>query len=57
MAEGERAGRVEKGRTAGERRTELDGMGDAEVGEKGVLAALGALDKGGVGRSVDEGSG
>lgn len=34
-----------------------DEMGDAGAGEKGVLAALEALDKGGVGRSVDEGSG
>lgn len=56
MAGGERAGRVEKGRTARERWTEWNGRREGG-GEKGVLAALGALDKGGVGRSVDEGSG
>lgn len=52
MAEGERAGKVEKGRT-GCGRDEGRSRGRAGKG----FAALGALDKGGVGRSVDEGSG
>lgn len=52
MAEGERAGGEEKGRTAADRiRDALRGSGATG------FVALGALDKGGVGRSVDEGSG
>lgn len=57
---GRKSGQSRKG-TNGERAADgmgwNDEIGDAGAGEKGVLTALGALDKGGVGRSVDEGSG
>jgi len=49
----------QSGKGTGGERELRNGMRDARAGagERGVRTALGALDKGGVGRSVDEGSG